>query len=538
MGWGFLRSRFFGLLCPLGLLAVGSLTAHWCPPFVSIGLVFVAGAVLFFSLSNRLCTDPRLMWIVGGSYLLRSAIAIFLFAVSASQLPIFPSLQLGDGFWQLAPDARGYHERALSFLDEGLQSGWIHGLTAHDLFGGLVGWVYWWFTPHPLVAILFNVWAATGTTLLAFGIGRHIGGSTGMGLASAVFVGFWPSTLIWSAQLLKDPLFLFLLFVVFSLVLHLLSSGKLMPLSVVLVWGTIFMTAFLLTKFRPYSGWVLLGSCGVAGLLTFLFLPMRQRVVSVGCFTFVGLGVLMGVTRSSWLPLPSVLLAKALDASSRVSDQVGSPPPSSSAGESQKTPSGSQAPVPVEPPRTSSPTAKGHQAPPGEASTFILPLLPQLPTVSLSALQRERNRYVVSGGNLLNPEADISTPEGLLRQLPAALGAAIFAPYPWRWSSIGDTGVFRGFAAVEVILLILLLPGLLVGSVAVARRRSLIGWLMLVYGVLIWFLVALVVANEGSMFRIRLQGVLPVVVVAIGGGGLRIYARFLERLGVITFKPR
>src|SRR5687768_7252068 len=46
--------------------------------------------------------------------LARVTLGLALFWVSYLRLPIAESLQLGDGFWQLAPDARGYYGMAAS----------------------------------------------------------------------------------------------------------------------------------------------------------------------------------------------------------------------------------------------------------------------------------------------------------------------------------------------------------------------------------------------------------------------------------------
>ena len=86
-------------------------------------------------------------------------------------------------------------------------------------------------------------------------------------------------------------------------------------------------------------------------------------------------------------------------------------------------------------------------------------------------------------------------------------------------------------ASVEVVLLALLLPALCGGAVAVLRAGFSVAWPVLSYGLLIWFVLALVVVNEGSLFRLRLQGVLPVVVVALGAGGLGVYGRVFARVG-------
>jgi hypothetical protein len=52
--------------------------------------------------------------IVAAGILARAVLGLALFWISYLQLPIGSSLHSGDGFWQLAPDAQGYYELAIS----------------------------------------------------------------------------------------------------------------------------------------------------------------------------------------------------------------------------------------------------------------------------------------------------------------------------------------------------------------------------------------------------------------------------------------
>jgi hypothetical protein len=57
---------------------------------------------------------PPLGLIVGTGVLLRAWAGLLMFAISYLQLPVLSSLHTGDGYWQLAPDARAYYELAAS----------------------------------------------------------------------------------------------------------------------------------------------------------------------------------------------------------------------------------------------------------------------------------------------------------------------------------------------------------------------------------------------------------------------------------------
>ena len=70
---------------------------------------------------------------------------------------------------------------------------------------------------------------------------------------------------------------------------------------------------------------------------------------------------------------------------------------------------------------------------------------------------------------------------------------------------MGETGPFRALASVEVVLLALLLPALCGGAVAVLRAGFSVAWPVLSYGLLIWFVLALVVVNEGSQLKTQIK---------------------------------
>jgi len=267
-----------------------------------------------------------------------------------------------------------------------------------------------------------------------------------------------------------------------------------------------YVVVFLLAKLRPSFGWVLLASCGVVWPLTFIYSRVHRWTISVSCFAVIALGILVGVSRPFWLPLPSVIISNALNVPSPIYSQA------------------EVAPSSLLITRLRQKAFKKREYDPSHYRSS------NSPAISLVELDAMRKGYIQWGGNSIHPDADISTLKKIIHHLPRTIGAAILTPYPWRRSISGDTGVFRNFASVEVLLLVFLLPILIAGGVGVSKMKSLVGCWMLTYGLLVWFLVALVMPIEGSIFRLRLQGVMPVLVAAIGGGGLRIYSRFWKRL--------
>lgn len=484
---GRLRSRarqsldlWFGLT----LLFAASVAGPAWPEPVSIGLVLASGGLLCFHCARRITGDRRLVYVVCGAYAIRSLMALVLFVVSARELPVFRSVQLGHGFWLLAPDALGYHGMGLETLRHGVCTGWFTASSPLELFGAWVAALYWLFVPHPLVGIAFNVWAATGMALLAFGLGRRLSGSDTIGVAAAALVAFWPSTLVWSTQLLREPGLLFLLFLTFYLVGQLcwLAPGRVLRAGMLL--AGIAVTVLLLAKSRPYAGWIMVGAFVLAAMASFAW--RRGQAAFVWGGVALVLGVWAGIAGPLWLPVTALPFRPAGAAS------------------------GFDCPVTREP----------------------LAAAPSpLPPVSIDALANARRGFVRAGGTLrADADVTIETLRALVRQLPEAVAAGLFSPYPWRWFGGATTGAFRSLAGIEIAVMVALLPALALGATRLIRTRSFVAAFMLVDGIVIWLMVALVVVNEGTLFRLRLQGVLPVMVVAIAGGGLGVYRDLAKRL--------
>lgn len=538
-----------------GFLVLASVTAGRLPVLAPIGFVFLAGAALSFGGARHLSSDRRLAWIVGGSYFVGSALATSLYVVSAAHLPVFASLQLGGGFWNLAPDAKTYHAVALALRSEGARSGWLPLDSAINLYCGAVAITYNAFIPHPLIPILFGVWAATATSLLAFALVRQVGGSLSRCLTASAAVAFWPSFLVWTAQLLREGLFFMLLFLAYAVMAALLARrrGQVVTAIGLLVLA---ITVVLLSVSRFYVGWVLLASTAAAALLS-LATPFAhgRRMVTV-CVFVVALGVWIGTTQPLMVPLspraivsvlsgPAVArlffllaflagaLAVALLARRR---GLALPKLGSLAllltvvlalGAWLVTTAGS----------IHSLLPRGFGADPYQPGLGLRAAPGLWAVPSFDQLETFRKELAVRGGTMTDMAfTPVSTPLALVKRLPSAAATALFVPFPWRWMPRGETGAFRTLAGAEVVLIVFLLPGMVAGSVCILRRRSIMAYVMVTSAVLSLISLGVVVPNEGTLFRYRLQGLLPLLVIASAGGGLEIYP--LSRRRLIRLRPR
>src|SRR5712691_5127647 len=68
--------------------------------------------------------------IVGVTILVRAVVGLALFWISYLEIPILSSLQMGGGFWRIAPDATGYYELAAGAADTGKLVSLNHAVPA------------------------------------------------------------------------------------------------------------------------------------------------------------------------------------------------------------------------------------------------------------------------------------------------------------------------------------------------------------------------------------------------------------------------
>jgi len=143
-----------------------------------------------------------------------------------------------------------------------------------------------------------------------------------------------------------------------------------------------------------------------------------------------------------------------------------------------------------------------------------------------------RQGFVTAGGHsLTDATAQISTPAGLLSYLPKALLNGFFAPFPWQWFDVkGSTGMMRMLAGLEMLAWYLLFPAVLVGSWSIMKSRRADQLFLLVVVVSLLIPMALVVANLGTLYRLRLLFLLPLLIIAAAGDPRGRYDAFAQRI--------
>jgi len=607
-------------------------------------LAAVVGAGLLWWWSRRLSQDRRLGAIAVGSFLVRALLGVLLFFVSYYGWPFLETLQLGRGFWLFGPDSVGYHLYASSILDA-----FHFGVELPDPGTGMeyylvVTGVYGLLGRHPLCGMLFNGWLAAASALLAYRIGHRLFGQRAA-LTAVLLVGFWPSSLLWSAQLLKDSVGIFLIFcalwVVVTLVPTASETRRASPLRWVIGCVLLSTSVMFLTRLRFYLGALFFSTAVIglgvsviraalrregrrsgvcAGLLLVivsstllareidpwrLLSPRHPELghvrlavealvdgefegagnsyrkairlnpdYSEAYFGLIGvmlrqggmneaiavLTVYMGHTRDAEAQatarqlieriLPLVPLVKLLgDQHEKAQlvppdllawvDRLGGisirteplpihtpapsiagwvPPSRGGLGDSAQAPS-TAGWVP--------PSRGGLGEPFSRLDDHALLIAHDMTPGSLGNL---RQGFVSTGGySLMDAWAQISSPRKLLTYLPRALAIGFLAPFPWQWFDLaGSTGIMRLFAGLEMVLIYLLMPAMLIGMLRLVKRRDAGGLFIAAFILLAATSMSLVVANLGSLFRLRLQFLLPLLIVAAHGEPLRTLIRLVS----------
>jgi hypothetical protein len=130
-----------------------------------------------------------------------------------------------------------------------------------------------------------------------------------------------------------------------------------------------------------------------------------------------------------------------------------------------------------------------------------------------------RQGSVRTGGTLLDPDVRFQSLTDLVIYWPRALANILFAPYPSDWfRPNGTTGPFKGLASLEAVLMYALAAPLVVGSVLAVRSGRPARLVVVTFVLVSATVIGLVIANLGTLFRLRLIAVIPAL--ALAGGGL------------------
>lgn len=327
----------------------------------------------------------------------------------------------------------------------------------------------------------FNLFCYVAILCLVLLLGREVGGSR-VGLLAAGIVALWPTFLLHTTQLLKDPLFI---------------AGALALILIVTTWLT-----------RTYRWVNAVGMTAFMAVTTGMLLLIRVKFGAI-IFVIVFLGFALLVVRQLrerrllyWnLICPLLILCAGLPASFYLAaaSQKFKQYPSGGGGQLKSAVTAARQ-VPgiisytnrVSPKKKMSPAYAGQLAAATETAV--------LETGSA------RHKYNVSypeAGSAIDRHVEFKDLKDLLLYLPRAFAIGFWSPFPHMWFGAGKSvsGVGRILAGAET--LVMYLCELLVLLGIWRAPRSLPAWLLLLISTFGVTVLGLVVSNVGTLYRFR-----------------------------------
>jgi hypothetical protein len=406
----------------------------------------------------------------------------------------------------IAADAYVYRREAMALVETLTQKGVSAWLTASPafhvklyslsfaIFGPLLGYNNLSVEPLNLIYFLLILY-------LIIQLGQEVFDRR-VGFLAAALIALWPSFLIITTQLLRDPLF------------------------IVALLTLVLMSVRCLTRDHSRRSGLITGAIGgMAGCLLWIVRrPMWEVVLFIILF---GIGFL--VVRQlrekrvlAWNMAGVALLLIAVIGVPQVLPMPRNPP------------SPSAQTLPDAMPQEQSPPASE------EAVTRPVPPLPteqpQTPMAYLAArIRRLRQRFIfaydnANSGSNLDTDVDLTSMTDVIRYLPRAAVIGFLAPFPNMWfAPVGQaarmTRMVAGFETlgmyvIEVLALLALW----------FKRRHLAAWLLFLAAATGVMALGLVVVNIGTLYRMRYGFWMLVIIVGMAGA--------LQALSTLSSKKR
>lgn len=436
--------------------------------------------------------------LIVGAALLHVSLAVGLFSVGRAQ--IAPRLVHSDGIVEsFAFDSLGYQQAAIrlaAILKEGRLRAWAtEREPAHvkliSLQFAILGPL---FGNSTLSAEPLNLLCYVSILSLVLLLGRELGGGR-VGLLAAGIVALWPTFLLHTTQLLKDPLFI---------------AGVLGLILIVTTWLT-----------RSYSWGRAISMGALMAITTGLLLLIREKfgvvIFAVALLGFALLLIRQLVERRLlyWnLICPLLILIAGtfahfyLTAGNKEAFKLY---PSAKSGQYKSVVSpGRQAAVIFYKPSASPKKARPTYLERSYAATEKVVL-------EVSAERHKFNISYPESGSGIDRNIDFKNLKDLVRYLPRAFEIGFFAPFPDTWSSqgqrVGSAGRLLSGAETFTIYLFELLT-----LVSIWRNwRCLSAWLLLLVTTLGVVVLGLVVSNVGTLFRFRYPFWILLIVLGVKG---------------------
>jgi hypothetical protein len=238
-------------------------------------LILAVALIFVIRRSGAVC--PRTATIILAGAVIRLALGLALHLISTYQLPVVQSLQAEPGFWQVAPDAKTYFESAVLVADKGVGAiPWDRGSPSYIVL--LSAWMHLvGFTPA--AGFLLNLVAYVG--LCAVVVWRLR--TDRLTLAPVAILTFSPVLLIHGSQPLKDELFVALIGIALaamSLLLPRLSEvlDRRSRAGFCIAGGVLVTAVMLMSGMRAYYVFEMCAILATVFLIGFWFQPGPSRL--------------------------------------------------------------------------------------------------------------------------------------------------------------------------------------------------------------------------------------------------------------------
>ena len=421
------------------------------------------------SILDRLAQITLARWlVVAGVFHLSITLAIFLIGHFRLFPNTFDEHGIGISFAIDGVTYRGMIEDLAETLKHAGFSAWLdiqaplHCRLYSLVFifpGGLVGY-------NILAAETLNLLCYLGVLSFVYLLGKEILGRSS-GLVAAAIIGVWPSFLVHSTQLLRDPLSI--LFMLILLIVLTILLGRQLSWRSSLLIGTgsiVLVVMFWLTRGNIWN--IVFATLALTAILYLIRIVKERRVFAPNL-------ALLAVIFFSVLFVPTKFESTTLP---------GSKPP------------------------TALITIPAGQV--TGSHSFFTRLIAQI-----NGRRDAFNRY---SGKSSNMDANIIFKTGgeVIRYLPRAAVVGLFAPFPRMWFEDGTAGrAGRILTGLETFAMYLLyLPAMIC---VWNRRRHLTMWLIFLVAMVGMIALGLVVVNAGALFRLRYVFWMLVIVLAVEG---------------------
>lgn len=312
-------------------------------------------------------------------------------------------------------------------------------------------------------------------------------------LLAATAIALWPSFLLHTTQLLRDPLFIVAMLLLLLVITRWLTREHTLRRG--LAEGLAAAAASTLVWLTRYNMWMVIISIILLGVVFLIVRQWRERVW------------LRGNIAGAVLLLIALALVPSVVGRVLQPDSFFSPDQTAL----RVLPS-TFVPCPDEA-RSAAQTSLAQPQ-------SVWARLRKRADGAVSGLGRLRRRFIISyfdAGSNIDPCVKLETVGDLLGFLPRATAHGFFAPYPNMWlqrgSSVGLSG--RLLSGVETLLMYLIELLAIVG--VWAGRRRLAVWLMALSAAGGIILLGLVVVNVAVLFRLRYFFLMLLIVLASGG---------------------